>query len=121
MCIVSRRTNIAYCIGNCPTYHDFCALKRRQYEEDPTAMDMELRRFEERGVIKLNPNEKKLTLTLILKEGEQKIKEVEIECVDPIQTLFLLSNLGEMTKHGCRQPCCELSCCVVNELTAVLQ
>ena len=125
MCLVSRKTNIAYSIGNCPEYPVFCALKKRRYEEDPTAMDTDLKLFEERGFIKVNKvnpnsNKKELTLTITLKEGNQKIKEEKIECVDQIQGLFLISHLGEMTKNGCCQPCCELPLCIINKLTAVL-
>ena len=120
MCIVSKRTNNAYGIGICPDYLIFHTLKRNMYEEDPTAIDDELKQFENKGIIKISSSSKKeLILTLILREGDKKIKEVQIECVDRLQTMFFLSHIEEIIKKGCFH-FCELPCCILKELTSVL-
>ena len=117
MSILSTRSNNLFSIGNCPECLMFCEQKKRLYEQDPTAMDRDLKQLEDRGVVRVNSNKKELTLTLIMKKGEQKIREVEIEGVDHLQCLFFISHMEGLAKNGCS---CELSCCVLNRLSAIL-
>lgn len=115
MSILSVRSNNLFSIGNCPECSAFCEKRRRRYDQDPTLLDKEFKQIEERGIVKVN----KSTLTLILKDGDKKIKEVEIEGVDRLQCLFFISHLLE-DKYGCNNDECELSCCVVDRLNMVL-
>lgn len=118
MCIVNR--NRAFSLGICPEFKKFLGVKRNLYDENPLMLEKDLKSLEERGIIKV-VDCKKSTLTLIFKKEGQTIKEVEIEGVDHLQCMFFISNIDMMTENGCRQPCCDLSCCIVKQLTAKLQ
>lgn len=119
MCLVSKRTNNAYTIGICPEYLSFCASKRRKYEDDPTAMDVDLKKFQDRGIVEKVKEDNNLTLILILKEGNGIIKKVKIECVDKIQTIFFLLHMEDIMEKNCFHPC-NLPCCILKELRSAL-
>lgn len=120
--ILSKKSNICYSIGVCPEFLLFIKGKRRVYEENSSPqLENELKSLEERGVIKdVNCKQNQFTLTLLLKKNGQTAKEVEIEGVDSLQCLFFISQLENMSERGCRQPCCELPCCVLKRLDMVL-
>lgn len=112
----------AFSVGICPEFIKYLGVKRNLYDENPSMLERDLKSLEERGIIKvIDCKKNQCTLTLILKKDGQVIKEVEIEGVDHLQCMFLISNIDMMTENGCRQPCCELTCCVLKKLTAKLQ
>lgn len=121
--ILSTKSNFCYSIGICPEFINFAKGKRKLYGENyPIRLESDLKTLEEKGLVK-NADCKKnqFTLTLVLKKRGQVIKEVEIEAVDQLQCLFFISQLEEMSDRGCKQPCCELPCCILKRLDMVLQ
>lgn len=109
-----------YGIGICPELKEFLTRNRSVYE-NPLKLEEDFKSFEEKGIVRfIDCKKNQYTLTLILRKDGQAIKEVEIEGVDHLHCLFFISQMEEMTDKGCRQPCCELSCCILKKLTVVL-
>ncbi|KKR45757.1 MAG: hypothetical protein UT90_C0002G0041 [Parcubacteria group bacterium GW2011_GWA1_40_21] len=118
--MIPRGSHNDYCIGVCPELKEFLIRNRGVYE-NPLRLEEDLKSLEQKGVIRvIDCKKNQYALTLILKKDGRTIKEVEIEGVDHLHCLFFVSQMEGMTENGCRQPCCELACCVVKKLTAKL-